>query len=131
MMASLPIQRAALSPATMQCLFYQQARGIMSTWFITRHPGALEWAEAQGFTIDRHCAHLTDDNLQKDIAAGDIIIGSLPVHIVAIVCQRGATYYNLSLDLPAYLRGKELSAEELDACNARLEPYLVTRINTP
>ncbi|GHU35358.1 hypothetical protein AGMMS50256_30420 [Betaproteobacteria bacterium] len=101
----------------------------MTTWFITRHPGALEWAKTQGFSIDRHCPHLTDVNLYEDIAAGDSIIGSLPVHLAAIVCQRGAAYYNLSLDLPAHLRGEELSAEELTACNARLEPYLVTRIS--
>ncbi|GHU08167.1 hypothetical protein AGMMS50225_06300 [Betaproteobacteria bacterium] len=99
----------------------------MTTWFITRHPGALEWAETQGLPIDRHCSHLTDANLTEDIKAGDTIIGSLPVHLAAIINQRGAAYYNLSLDLPAHLRGKELSAEELTACNARLEAYLVTR----
>ncbi|GHU27427.1 hypothetical protein AGMMS50256_07260 [Betaproteobacteria bacterium] len=103
----------------------------MTIWFISRHPGALDWAKAQGLAIDRHCPHLSDENLQKDIAAGDTVIGSLPVHLAAIVCQRGAAYYNLSLDLPAHLRGKELSAEELIACNARLEPYLVTRIINP
>ncbi|MDR3054426.1 MAG: CRISPR-associated protein Csx16 [Zoogloeaceae bacterium] len=100
----------------------------MTTWFITRHPGALEWAKAQGFAIDRHCTHLTDVNLTDGIVAGDTIIGSLPVHLAAVVCQRGAAYYNLSLDLPAHLRGEELSAEELSACNARLEAFYVEKI---
>jgi CRISPR-associated protein Csx16 len=99
----------------------------MTTWFITRHPGALEWAKTQGISFDRHCPHLTDVNLYQEIVAGDAIIGSLPVHLVAIICQRGAAYYNLTLDLPALLRGKELSAEELATCNARLESYLVTK----
>jgi CRISPR-associated protein Csx16 len=99
----------------------------MTTWFISRHPGALEWAKVQGLAIDRHCPHLTDNNLANDIAAGDTVIGSLPVHLAAIVCQRGATYYNLSLDLPAHLRGKELSAAEVTACNARFEPYHVEK----
>jgi CRISPR-associated protein Csx16 len=100
---------------------------IMTTWFISRHPGALDWAKVQGLAIDRHCTHLSDENLQKDIAAGDTVIGSLPVHLVAVVCQHGAVYYNLSLDLPVNLRGKELSAEELIACNVRLEPYFVIK----
>ena len=93
----------------------------MTTWLITRHPGARHWAEQQRLAIDRHCAHL--DPL--DVEAGDTIIGSLPVHLAAAVCAAGARYVNLSLDLPASARGKELSSDELTAFNARLEEYTV------
>ena len=98
----------------------------MTTWFITRHPGACDWAERENLTIDRYCAHLDP----ADIAAGDTVIGSLPVHLAAAVCQRGARYFNLSLDLPASARGKELSAEELDTFRARLEEYEVRTSTT-
>ena len=71
--------------------------------------------------IDRHCVHL--DALA--VEAGDTVIGSLPVHLAATVCAAGARYINLSLDLPASARGRELTANELIAFNARLEEYAV------
>ncbi len=93
----------------------------MTTWFITRHPGARQWARERGLRIDHHCTHL-DPAL---IEAGDTVIGSLPVHLAAAVCQRGARYLNLSLDLPAHKRGRELTVADLAACNARLEAFTV------
>ncbi len=95
----------------------------MTTYFITRHPGALDWAQAQGIHWDRHVAHLET----HEIAAGDIVIGSLPVHLAAEVCALGARYFNLSLDLLAHQRGRELDAATLEASNARLEEYFVRK----
>ena len=73
----------------------------MTTWFVTRHPGAIEWAARQGLRIDRHVAHLDP----ASIAPGDTVIGILPVNLAARVCERGARYFNLSLELPAEARG--------------------------
>jgi len=98
----------------------------MTTWFITRHSGARQWALEQGLHIDRHCAHLEPALIE----AGDTVIGSLPVHLAAAVCERGARYLNLSLDLPEHMRGRELSPEELAAFNARLEAFTVNAANT-
>lgn len=96
----------------------------MTTWFITRHPGARDWAEQQKLTIDYYCQHLDP----AEIAAGDTVIGSLPVHLAAAVCAAGARYFNLSIDLPAYARGKELSSEQLTQFNTRLEEFQVMPI---
>lgn len=96
----------------------------MTTWFITRHPGARHWAEAQKLAIDRYCTHLDP----AEIAAGDTVIGSLPVHLAAAVCAAGARYINLTIDLPAHARGKELSLEQLKQFNARLEAFQITSI---
>ena len=93
----------------------------MSTFFISRHPGAVEWADRRGLRIDRHVVHFD----LADIAPGDTVIGSLPVHLAAEVCRRGARYLNLSLDLPAHARGRELTADELELFGARLEPFFV------
>jgi CRISPR-associated protein Csx16 len=30
----------------------------MTTYFITRHPGAIAWAQQQGITVDRQLGHL-------------------------------------------------------------------------
>ena len=93
----------------------------MTTWFISRHPGARVWASEQGLRIDQHLAHL-DTTL---IAHGDTVIGTLPVHLAAAVCSQGARFFNLSLDLPDHWRGRELSADELRQCQARLERFEV------
>ncbi|EJL6398644.1 CRISPR-associated protein Csx16 [Vibrio navarrensis] len=90
-------------------------------WFITRHPGAKEWAVMQGLHIDRFVTHLAVD----DIAAGDEVIGTLPVHLAAEVCAKPARYFHLSLQLPEHLRGHELSAEQMNHCQASIREFLI------
>lgn len=94
----------------------------MSCWFVSRHSGAQEWAATIGIEA-RVVRHLDID----DIQAGDIVLGTLPVHLAAEVCQRGARYIHLTLDLTEDLRGQELTAEQLIRCNARLVEYRVER----
>ena len=93
----------------------------MTTWFVTRHPGALEWAARRGLQIDRHVTHLDPDT----VAPGDTVIGILPVHLVARLCMRDAVYLHLSLDLPTTARGRELSVDDLEAYGARLQAFIV------
>jgi CRISPR-associated protein Csx16 len=94
----------------------------MTAYFISRHPGARAWAAEQGLQIDQHLTHLDTALIQ----AGDTVMGTLPVHLAAAVCGQGARFFNLSLDLPAHWRGRELSADELRQCRARLEAFHVT-----
>lgn len=94
----------------------------MTTWFVSRHPGALEWAARQGLQIDRFATHLDPAEVQ----CGDTVIGSLPVNLAAMVCQRPARYLNLSVALPVEFRGKELSADQLERLGARLEEFRIT-----
>jgi len=98
----------------------------MTTWFITRHPGALEWAHRHGLSIDRHIVHMDP----ADVRPGDVVLGTLPVNLAADVCAKGARYLNLSLDLPAEARGRELSADDLERYGARLEEYRVAAPTT-
>jgi CRISPR-associated protein Csx16 len=96
----------------------------MTTFFISRHPGAKAWAAEQGLRIDQHLTHLDTARIQR----GDTVIGTLPVHLAAAVCSQGARFFNLSLDLPAHWRGRELSADELRQCQARLECFEIQMI---
>lgn len=95
----------------------------MTTWFISRHPGALHWMQSNNIDFDHHLTHLGDEPVQ----AGDTVIGSLPVNLAAEICKLGAHYWNLSLLLPADARGRELSANELDLYQAKLEAFSITQ----
>lgn len=96
----------------------------MSTYFVSRHKGALDWALHQGLTIDHWVDHI--DPLT--ITTGDKVIGTLPIQVVAAICDRGALYWHLSLDLLPESRGQELTAAQMQRCHARLERFQVTQL---
>lgn len=97
-----------------------------TTWFITRHPGAREWARQEGVAIDRLVTHLDPEDVQP----GDTVLGTLPVNLAAEICARGARYFHLSLELPADWRGRELSAADMRRFGAKLEEYRVNVAET-
>ncbi|MCQ3925411.1 MAG: CRISPR-associated protein Csx16 [Rhodocyclaceae bacterium] len=92
---------------------------MATTWLITRHPGAVEWMRRCGIRSDVHIPHL---DIAK-VSRGDTVIGTLPVQLIAKICEREARYLHLSLNIPAEWRGKELSADELEKCAATLEGH--------
>jgi CRISPR-associated protein Csx16 len=96
----------------------------MTTLFVSRHPGALEWAAEEGIAVDKLVAHFDPDSIES----GDVVIGTLPIHLAARVCEHGGHYLHLSLELPPEWRGRELSAADLRVCGARLEEYTVYRV---
>ncbi|WP_291992250.1 CRISPR-associated protein Csx16 [Candidatus Accumulibacter sp. ACC003] len=96
----------------------------MTTWFVSRHAGAIVWAARQGIAVDRQIDHLDP----QQVASGDTVIGTLPIDLAAAVCARGARYQHLVLRVPRQLRGAELSADQLEQLGARLEPYLVQHL---
>ena len=58
----------------------------MTTFFITHHPGAIDWASRHGLRVDCLLAHFDPEI----IAPGDTVIGILPVNLVARVGERWA-----------------------------------------
>lgn len=93
------------------------------TYFISRHPGARAWAEAQGLAVDQRLEALDPALIQP----GDRVLGTLPVHLAAEVCRRGGRYFHLRLELPREHRGMELDAAAMAEHGARLEEFLVSR----
>lgn len=98
----------------------------MATWLISRHPGAIDWIKQQGIPFDHHLSHL-DATSQASIAAGDTVIGSLPVNLAAQICNLGAHYWHLSLLIPESMRGQELSADQLTTYQAQLQPFKINQ----
>ena len=96
----------------------------MTTYLITRHPGAKQWAADEGVMVDAQLDHLDVDIIQT----GDTVIGSLPVNLAAEVCARGGRYLHLSLNLPADWRGRELQPEDMRRFGARLEPFEIRKL---
>ena len=95
----------------------------MATYFVTRHPGAVAWADRRGLKAVK-IEHLEP----SDVAAGDIVMGTLPVHIVADIQCRGSRYLHLEMDVPPAWRGRDLSADDMDRFGARLVEYRVDRV---
>lgn len=95
----------------------------MTTYLITRHPGAKQWAEEEGIAVDSQLDHLEIDRVQ----AGDSVIGSLPVNLAAEVCAQGGRYFHLSLELPYDWRGRELTADDMRRFGARVEAFRIEK----
>ena len=93
-------------------------------YFVSRHSGAIEWAAEEGFEVDEQLAHI-EPSIVHD---GDVVIGTLPVHLVADICARGGRYLHLSMDIPESWRGSELTSERMRTCHARLEEYQVSQV---
>lgn len=97
----------------------------MTTTLVSRHAGAIDWARQEGLLPEN--ARIVSDFDPETAAAGDLVIGTLPAQLAARICERGARYQHLTLDLTPDLRGKELSAADMRACNARLEEFHIQR----
>ena len=98
----------------------------MAAYFVTRHPGARDWAARRGIAAER-VDHLDIARIRP----GDSVMGTLPVHLAAAVNAAGARYLHLELDIPASHRGADLSADDMDRFGARLMEYRVTPVPPP
>lgn len=91
-----------------------------TTWFISRHQGAIDWIKQQhAWHIDHILPHLDPEAIHP----GDTVLGTLPVHLAAAVIARGATFHYLQIPQEAHQRGHEHSAEDLTRMGATLKPY--------
>lgn len=100
-------------------------------YIITRHGGAQQWINQQieagsyaqfSGQASQHLTHLASDVVLQH---GDIVIGNLPVGMIATFNKNGVRYFHLDITIPAELRGKELELEQLIQLGATLQEYCV------
>ena len=93
-------------------------------YLISRHAGAINWLEARGFENPILLNHATQ-NFIDSLTESDMVFGTLPIHLAEAVCHQGARFFNLTLDVPAEYRGKELTCELMEEFDARLTEYRI------
>ncbi len=104
-------------------MMVMQSEDTMTTYFVTRHKGALKWAHRQGY----RAAVAVDDFNADVIEPGDRVLGTLPVHIIAEICERGGRFLHLQFDETP--RGAEWSADEMERNGARLVEYRAEQVD--
>ena len=109
---------------------YNESNGdtrAMTTYVVTRHQGAVQWLADRGFEEAVVVSHWTPEHVAS-LAPGDQVVGVLPLQMVAEVCEHGAHFWNLSIQVPSERRGDELSAEDMESFGAQLEKFQVIRL---
>ena len=91
----------------------------MNTIIVTRHAALIDYLIAEGHaTADTpHVSHVTPDDVR-----GKHVIGVLPMHLAALT----ASITEIPLDIPADMRGKELSLADLRNYARPAVKYVVT-----
>lgn len=94
------------------------------TIVITRHAALAEYLTEIGVIAPgaRVLAHATEDDVRKRI-----VVGVLPLHLAALA----NAVVHVPLDIPAELRGAELTVEQVRAFARPVEVYVVKQIALP
>lgn len=96
------------------------------TWFVSRHAGSIDWIKQQAIQVDRFVTHLNETDMPQ---TGDIVIGTLPVHLIAKLNKKGIRFIHLQLEVDHQQRGVELSSQCLSSSQATLQEYLVMKVD--
>ncbi len=99
----------------------------MRRYLVSRHGVALDWVSAQGFVVDEVLSHFDDACLER-VQAGDVVMGTLPIQIVAELTLKGVCYYHLLIPLTSELRGRTLTLEELNSLDVQLVAFTAKKI---
>ena len=61
-----------------------------------------------------------------EVVDGDVVLGTLPLHLAADICAKGAVFYFLQLPQELSGRGSEYTADEMVCMGARLRRFDVS-----
>lgn len=95
-------------------------------FIVTRHSGSVP-VISDMLSLDSEPvvkSHWTAEDTDS-LQPGDVVVGIMPIHIVAQICAKGGRFFNFTLNLPPELRGKELSREQIEDLNPQLQEFFV------
>ena len=90
---------------------------MTDTIIVTRHAGLVDWLNQRGIT-GTVIASATPDDVK-----GKHVIGALPLSLASLAVDVTTVDYNC----PFELRGKDLTADQLDELGAVLNTYTVSK----
>lgn len=96
---------------------------MSSTIIVTRHSGAVDWLIRKGVSGEVF-TDLTPE-VRARLQSGDLVVGSLPVHLVADLNRRGVGYAAIVMDVGPSRRGRQLSADDMTSLGASLRRFRV------
>ena len=91
----------------------------MEKILITRHEALVEFLQKQGLKFDMVVSHADAETVN-----GKDVYGVLPLHLAALA----NTITSVDMNLPAEMRGKELSLEDVERYFVGFATYKVSKI---
>lgn len=86
---------------------------------VTRHEALVQYFANMGITFDKVITHAT----AEDVKCNDVY-GVLPLHLASLA----NTVTTVDMDLPAEMRGKELSLDDIKRYFTGMSTYKVKKI---
>lgn len=86
---------------------------------VTRHEALVEYFSNIGLTFDKVITHATADDV-----TGNDVYGVLPLHLASLT----NTVTTVDMNLPAEMRGKELSLTDIETYFTGMSTYKVEKI---
>lgn len=86
---------------------------------VTRHEALVQYFANTGLTFDKVIAHATAEDV-----TGNDVYGILPLHLASLA----NTVTTIDMNLPAEMRGKELSLEDIEKYFTGMSTYKVKKI---
>lgn len=80
----------------------------MKVVIVSRHPATVNLLKSK-YPDAEIISHMTEDNIPSNA----LVIGNLPIEMIAKVLEKGNRFVSVVLNIPQELRGKELNEEEL------------------
>ena len=93
----------------------------MNIVIVTRHQGMIDWLAQRGI-VGKVISHATP----ADIAGKDVV-GNLPLGLASLA--NSVTTVDLP-DLPADMRGQDLTPDQMDAYGAKLSTHVVRAVKS-
>lgn len=94
---------------------------------VTKHSTTAEWLV--GKLADNSTYEVVGDFKADMVGEGDVVVGTLPIHLAHAVQEKGGKFYFLSINHATIAsRGKELTASDIEESGAKLMTFNITKV---